>query len=95
MVSKEEVLSKDFQVCLKIYEFNHKGEDIWFSKLVREMEGMSAQSTISKSLDRLFDLGMIDGEWTTVDGRWTRTLKVTGEFTGFVDSLYNAMKSCE
>ena len=95
MVKKEQVFSNDFQVCLKIYEFNQKGEKIWFSKLVKEMNGTPTQSTISKSLDKLFDRGMIDGEWERVDGYWTRTLKVTGEFTGFVRGIYNVSKDLE
>ncbi len=83
------VFSDDFQVCLKIYEFNRKNEKIWFKKLVEEMDGVPTGPAISKSLDKLFDRGMIDGEWENVDGCWTRTLKVTGEFTGFIKGLYN------
>lgn len=92
---RDHVFSNDFQVCLKIYEFNQKGEKIWFSKLVKEMKGKPTQSTISKSLDKLFDRGMIDGDWEKVDGSWTRTLKITGEFTGFVKGLYNVAKDLE
>ena len=93
MVSRDRVLSNDFLVCVKIYEYNEeKKEKIWFSKLVDVMRGELSQSTISKCLDRLFDLGMIDGTWESVDGRWTRTLKVTGESMGFVGDLYRATK---
>lgn len=95
MVTKEQIFSNDFQVCLKIYEFNQRNEKIWFNKLVKEMNGTPTQSTISKSLDKLFDRGMIDGEWEKVNGCWTRTLKVTGEFTGFVKGLYNVVKELE
>ncbi len=95
MIKKEHVFSNDLQVCLKIYEFNQKEEKIWFSKLVKEMHGTPTQSTISKSLDKLFDRGMIDGEWENVNGRWTRTLKVTGEFTGFIKGLYNVVRDLE
>jgi len=96
MVQKELVLSNDFLVCTKIYEFNKiKEEDIWFSKLVKSMKGGPSQSTISKSIDRLFDRGMIDGDWKKVDGRWTRTFKITGEFEGFVKGLYDVTEECE
>ena len=89
MRQKEQVLSNDFQVCTKIYEFNKNSEDIWYSKLVKVMNGSMSQSTISKSLDRLFDRGMIDGDWKKVDGnRWTRTFKITDEFEGFIKGLY-------
>lgn len=89
MVSKEQVFSNDFLVCLKILEFNLENEKIWFSKLVKEMNGTLAQSTISKSLDKLSDIGMIEGEWEHADGCWMRTLKVTDESLGFVRGLYN------
>ena len=95
MVAKGQVLSNDFLICLKIFEANQKGEKIWFSKLVEMMRGKISLSTVSKSLDRLFDRGMVDGDWEKVDGRWTRTLKITGEFSGFVEGLYNATEGCE
>ena len=84
-----QVISDDLQVCLKIYEYNLRREKIWFNKLVEEMGGSPTQRTISKSLDKLFDRGMIDGKWEKVDGCWTRTLNVTGEFTGFIRGLHN------
>lgn len=95
MVSKEQVFSNDFLVCLKIFEFNQKDEKIWFSKLIKEMNGMLAQSTISKSLDKLSDMGMIEGEWEHADGCWMRTLKVTNESIGFVKGLYNVCKEMD
>ena len=95
MVQARQVLSSDFLVCTKIYEFNKNGEDIWFSKLVKSMNGNPSQSTISKSVDKLFDRGMIDGDWKKVDGRWIRTFKITGEFEGFVKGLYEVTEECE
>ena len=95
MVQKEQVLSNDFLVCTKIYEFNKKDEDIWFSKLVRSMKGGPSQSAISRSIDRLFDRGMIDGDWKKAEGRWTRTFKITGGSEGFVKGLYDVTEECE
>jgi len=95
MVDARQVLSNDFLVCTKIYEFNKNKEDVWFSKLVKSMNGSPSQSTISKSIDKLFDRGMIDGNWKKVDGRWTRTFKITGEFEGFVKGLYEVTEEFE
>lgn len=95
MIQPREVLSNDFLVCTKIYEFNKNNEDIWFSKLVKSMNGSPSQSTISKSIDKLFDRGMIDGDWKKVEGRWTRTFKITSEFEGFVKGLYEVTEECE
>ena len=95
MIQPREVLSNDFLVCTKIYEFNKNNEDIWFSKLVKSMNGSPSQSTISKSIDKLFDRGMIDGDWKKVEGGWTRTFKITSEFEGFVKGLYEVTEECE
>ncbi len=95
MVKNKQIFSNDLLVCLEIYHFNQKNEKIWFSKLVEMMHRSLTQSTISKSLDKLFDRGMIDGNWENVDGYWTRTLKVTDEFTGFIKGLYNTTKDLD
>lgn len=83
------IISDEFLICMKIFEFNEKKEKIWFSKLVEELGGDQYRIKISDCLDRLSDLGMIDGEWETVNGNWVRTLKVTEEFEGFIRGLYN------
>lgn len=83
------VFSDDLQVCLRIYEFNQKNEKIWFKKLIEEMDGVSTGPAISRSLDKLFDRGMIDGVWENVDGCWTRTLSVTDGSVGFIRGLRN------
>lgn len=95
MKFKGRVLSNDFLVCVRIYEYNEKGEKVWFSKLAKGMDGELTRSTVSKCLDRLFDRGMIDGGWEKVDGRWTRTLSVTCDFRGFVKSLYDVTEESE
>ena len=95
MINKNSVLSKEFLVCIKIYEYNQKNKPIWFSELVKVMKGTLSQATISKCIDVLFDRGMIDAEWTDANGRWVRALKITGEFTGFVKGLYEAVEICD
>jgi DNA-binding PadR family transcriptional regulator len=95
MAKKGQILSDEFLICIRIYEFNQEGEDIWFSKLVKSMNGSPSQSTISKCIDRLFDRGMINGEWKKVGSRWTRTFMITGEFKGFVKGLYEITEEFE
>lgn len=87
MVSKE-ILSKDLRICVAIYEHNLKNEPVWFSRLVTELEADVSRSTISKSIDKLFDLGIIDGNWEKVDGKWTRVFKIAGEAEDLVKKLY-------
>ena len=66
---------------------------IWFSKLVTMLNGQVSRNTISRCLDRLFDIGIIDGEWKKVDRRWTRTFKIAGEATAFIKNIYNGTKN--
>ncbi len=83
------VFSDDLLVCFKIYEFNRRNEKVWFKKLVEEMDGVPTGPAISRSLDKLFDRGMIDGVWENVDGCWIRTLSVTDGSVGFIRGLHN------
>jgi predicted transcriptional regulator len=87
---KDKVLSNDFKVCIKIYGYSRENsEKIWFSKLAEAMSGELSPSTISKCVDRLFDMGMIDGKWEKVDRHWIRTFHIAGEAEAFVKSLYD------
>lgn len=86
-----ELLSPDLKVCSVIYEFSKvRKEKIWFNKIVRVLDNDVSRSTVSKSLDKLFDLGIIDGNWEKVNGRkWTRVFKIAGEANDFVKNIYD------
>ena len=88
-----EVLSPDLKVACKIYECETKKEEIWFSKLVDALEGDVSRTTISKSIDKLFDLGIIDGEWKKVKTRWYRVFKIAGEASVFIKNIYLSTKN--
>lgn len=87
-----QVFSNVFLVCIEIHKYNMKGETIWFQKLVENLEGSVSKGTVSKCLNYLFDKGMIDAEWekNPETERWVRSLKVAGEFRGFVEGLVRA-----
>ena len=80
-------LSSDFIVFLKIYEYNLKNEPIWFSKLRHVLEGKV--ESVSKYLDYLCDIGMIESHWEQIEGKWTRCFKVTDEMEPLAKVLYN------
>ena len=82
------ILSNDLKICHVVYEYNQRTEKIWFSKLVEELEGVVSKVTISKSIDRLFDLGVINGSWEKVEGKWTRVISIAGEAESFVKNVY-------
>ena len=80
-------LSADFLVFVKIYEYNLKNEPIWFSKLRHVLEGKV--ENVSRYLDRLCDVGMIETQWDMFDGKWTRCFNVTDEMEPLAKVLYN------
>lgn len=87
------VLSYDLKICSVIYEYEHeKHEKVWFSKLVDVLEGEMSRATVSKTIDKLFDLGIIDGTWEKVDGKWTRVFKIAGEAEDFIRTIYLSAK---
>ena len=87
-----EILSSDLKVCSVVYEYNLNGDKIWFSKLVEELKGHISKGTITKVVDRLFDLGVIDGNWEKIEGKWTRVLNITGEAESFIKNVYENTK---
>lgn len=87
------VLSNDLKICSVIYQYQHeKNEKVWFSKLVDLLADDMSRTTVSKTVDKLFDLGMIDGTWEKVDGKWTRTFKIAGEAEDLIRTIYLSTK---
>ena len=85
---KEEDCSVDFRVLAKLYEYIEiKKQPIWFSKLVSCFEGKISRSEISKTEDRLYDLGIIDKKYKKVEGRWTCCYFVEDEAMYFAKIL--------
>ena len=77
----------DYQVCSKIYEFDYRGEELSFTRLVDEVKG--TPYPVSGSLDRLRDTGLIRYQWEKKDGQWEMCLHITNEFLGLIESLVN------
>ncbi len=86
------VLSNDLKICYVIREYREKKEGIYFTKLVEELKDYMSRSTVSKTLNKLFDLGIIDGNWEKVNDKWTRTFKIAGEAEYIIDKIYDTTK---
>ena len=82
-------MSNDFKVAMRIYECNLSGEPIWYRKLADEFEkeGTMDRMMVSRNIDKLFDLGIAEGDWEKIDGTWTRTYRITESMIPFMRGL--------
>ena len=81
-------MSLDFLIACVIRESDRNGQQIWFNRLEKLLEGAASRSTISKTVDKLFDYGIISGEWDkNGDGNWARMFHVSGEASTLVDKI--------
>jgi len=87
---KKDILGKDLEVALQIYDTsNVNKEPVYFSKLVKILDGRISRNRISQALDRLFDDGILTAEFKKVNKKWARVYNVSGEAEGFIESIYD------
>lgn len=74
-------LRPKMKVVLKILEHSDiRGEDAYFSELVKEMKNIVSRKTIHQALDGLIDQGTIRSAWTkNAQDRWIRGYKPASE----------------
>lgn len=89
MPIKRDILGKDLEVALQIFDTtNKKGEEIYFSKLVKILNGRISRNRISQALDRLFDDGILTAQFKKINKKWARVYQVSGEAEGFIEDIY-------
>ncbi len=85
---KIDLLSNELRVGVEIYRANEeRKEPIYFTSLTERMKDVMSRATVSKSIDILFDLGMLRADWEMVEGTWARTLKIANEAKSFFKKL--------
>ena len=85
---KIDLLSNELRIGVEIYRATEeKKEPIYFTLLTNRMKSVMSRSTVSKSIDILFDLGMLRADWETVGGNWARTLKIANEARSFFKKI--------
>ncbi len=88
-IDRTEILGKDMIVALHVWEAAEKhGELMYFSKLVKVLEGKISRVRINKALDRLFDQGILTGEWEKNEQKWIRSIKPANEARNFLKTIY-------
>lgn len=85
--SKRTILSNEEKIGIEINVDNDEGVPIYFTKLVEVLKGEISRTTISKVIDKLFDLGMMTAKWENVDGKWIRSFRITGEYRDYFKNL--------
>lgn len=90
---KMELLSNELRVGVEIFRANEDlKKPIYFTSLVDQLKGVMSRSTVSKSIDILFDLGMLRADWEMVNGNWARTLKIANEAKDFFQKMSDNVK---
>ena len=85
-----QMVSTDLQVLAYVQECNDKSIPVWFSKVVEYFAGQISKTDISKSQDRLYDMGIIDCKYSkTDDSRWANCWYVSSEADGFINRVLN------
>lgn len=85
--SKRTILSNEERIGITINISNSEDIPIYFTKLVERFKGEISRATISKVIDKLFDLGMMTANWENVDGKWIRSFRITGEYRDYFKNL--------
>ena len=86
-------MSLDFLIACVIRESEKRNEPIWFNKLEKVLEGTASRSTISRNIDKLFDYGIINGEWCrNSEGNWARVFHISGEASTLVAKITEQYK---
>jgi len=82
-------LPDELKICYIIYEFEQWKEKVYFSKLVDVLKKELPKSKISKILEKLSALGVIDEEWEKIGRKWTKTFRISNEAKELIAYIYN------
>lgn len=87
---KSDLLSHDMKVAAEIYRFNEiRKKPIWFTELSESLEPDVSKSAVARSLDKLFDWGIVKAEYgETGTGRAGRLLYITNETKDTIKAVY-------
>lgn len=96
-IDGKQTLSKRLKVGLVIFDEIENGNVVYFNKLVQicEDKGIAARATVSKSLDSLFDKGILCSSMVEMDNRWTKQIRFTNEGKKFFKHIRKELKKME
>jgi hypothetical protein len=86
-----------FIVGLQIYYLQIKGELIYYSKLVRILDGRLTIKEVSRAIDMLYDLSIIRERnhtynvWQNHNGKWYKVINLTDVAMKFYKHVNNGI----
>ena len=91
--TKLELLSTELLVARTIFaaRATRDPEPMYFNRLaeILSKDGLASRATVSKSLDMLFDQGIVKADWQKrSDGKYVRSLTIAGEAQKFIEAIY-------
>jgi hypothetical protein len=69
-------LAPDLKMCVTIFQEQSKGHEVWNTRLLELLKNDLTRTQISMLEDRLMDLGVLDKQWKSVDGKWTYCYRI-------------------
>lgn len=83
-------LSNVEKVVLAIYKHNKENVHVYHGTLIEELQ--ISRHVLGISLDKLFDLCMIDAKWETIDRKWVRCYHTSHAYDSYLEALFNETK---
>ncbi|MBA3046702.1 MAG: hypothetical protein FP824_10905 [Euryarchaeota archaeon] len=85
----KEKLSKRNTVLINIRAAEKEGDGsgAGFNELVERLDGQVSRATVSKALDSLFDMGILDSDWVLESGKWRKKISIANEAKPMVDKM--------
>lgn len=81
--------SNEIKVGLQL--FDYRKAKIGFSDLIIILDGRLSKNDVSKSIDTLSDLGLVEGEYASVGSRSKRIIFLTKEGEIFFEAIKNTL----
>lgn len=79
-------LSVELKVACEIYRFNIENKPVWFGRLAESFHDRTNKNLISRSIDTLFDWGILKAKYDEVNNR--RLLLISKETIPLIKELY-------
>jgi DNA-binding transcriptional ArsR family regulator len=79
-------------ITIRKEEKTNDNAGLGFNELVLKLKGKVSRATISKGLDSLFDMGMLDSTWKKNDSKWQKMITVANETRALVDEMITNLK---